>query len=904
MSGSFLSNLRGRLAGWLAVRVVLLVAGAAGALAFGAVVADAALDLPEAARAAAPAGLAVMLLGVLAAGGFQFRRLSAMRMARGFEARHSMLGNRLTNAVQLALQTSESPTTEYLRQQAIELGRAAACSLKAWPAARAAVLGAAAVVAGAGLCSAGLALYGGDVLRAVGPRFLDPRGDHPPYSRLSIDVKPRGGQVLYGGQLDIRAIPSGRPVDKLWLVARSGTNLTRTVMFLAPDKSFFQTLANVREPAEYYVTDGAARSRRFSVSVRMTPQITMVEATATFPEYTRLPARTAKLAEEPQSLPQGTRLLFRVASNRPLRSGTLTVTPLLGGGALEVALKPEPGLHMVSGGFVLTQAAAFALSVRDTDGTASLEPKQGRLHILPDERPRLFVLEPGRDAVATPSFTVPVHVQATDDYGVTRVAWLRGHNRSAERPVALKLDLKDGSRGVEARSAFELGRLGVRPGDVIEYYFEAADNDPKGPNVALSKVYRLEIISEEQYGAMLRQAAARKALFEPYLRLNAWLRRLAESARVAEDKASKNDPAASAAAKELAAQLEEFYRDLGKLLASPAMFDIEQAFRTALVAQHQAVAQLKNQARQAAAGPTSPREMEALARALEKLSKANDQEVGAPASHIASVAALVSRANQFVKLAREQAMLARMLQRFAEKTGGLTRIEQMEVQELAHQERRIRDALAGLVESFPALLAQVPEDPQYDLLREDVKGFLDAVVREKIQDDLAGAAKALAELDAMTGRALALASAEKMERLVGQCRGQQQNGQQCLEARFKPTISGAGESLRQILAAMGAGSEGSGEDGYSMFSNDVGLYGANMQLAGDQGGPRGSGPGGRGQGGERVAGDGSDGPVGRPEGPARVRLQPDARFPLRYRDLAGEYFRAIAESAAEEGAKR
>jgi hypothetical protein len=27
-----------------------------------------------------------------------------------------------------------------------------------------------------------------------------------------------------------------------------------------------------------------------------------------------------------------------------------------------------------------------------------------------------------------------------------------------------------------------------------------------------------------------------------------------------------------------------------------------------------------------------------------------------------------------------------------------------------------------------------------------------------------------------------------------------------------------------------------------------------------------------------------------------VRLQPDARFPLHYRDLVGEYFRVIGES--------
>jgi len=36
----------------------------------------------------------------------------------------------------------------------------------------------------------------------------------------------------------------------------------------------------------------------------------------------------------------------------------------------------------------------------------------------------------------------------------------------------------------------------------------------------------------------------------------------------------------------------------------------------------------------------------------------------------------------------------------------------------------------------------------------------------------------------------------------------------------------------------------------------------------------------------------------------RVRLQPDAKFPLRYRELVGEYFRVIAESEAENGGKK
>lgn len=220
--------------------------------------------------------------------------------------------------------------------------------------------------------------------------------------------------------------------------------------------------------------------------------------------------------------------------------------------------------------------------MRDTGGLDSAENRRGRFNILPDQPPRLFVLEPGKDAVATPTTRVPVRVQATDDYAVTRVGWLRGFNRSTERPLNMKLTLQGGPQAVEAAGAFELAKLGVRPGDVIDYYFEAADNNPKGPNVVFSRPFRLEIISPEQYEAMLRQYAAQKALFESYFKNDAWLKRLAERARSAAAKAEKTDPGARDEAAALAKLLDEYQKALQKLLQEPAMFDVEQSFRETL----------------------------------------------------------------------------------------------------------------------------------------------------------------------------------------------------------------------------------------------------------------------------------------------------------------------------------
>jgi hypothetical protein len=138
-----------------------------------------------------------------------------------------------------------------------------------------------------------------------------------------------------------------------------------------------------------------------------------------------------------------------------------------------------------------------------------------------------------------------------------------------------------------------------------------------------------------------------------------------------------------------------------------------------------------------------------------------------------------------------------------------------------------------------------------------------------------------------------------MDKLIGRCQQTAGKGMECLVARFQPKLmqEGLGQALAQILAAMGVGEHG--RDGYGMFNEDVALYGPNVQLNGQQAAGRGETGGGQGRSRETVGSDANDPGLPPANAAGRVRLQPDAKFPLRYRDLVGEYFRAIAESTEE-----
>jgi hypothetical protein len=913
---SVVGHLRRRVSAATVTVVLCSLVAAIGLAALAAVALDAIVVLSVTARVLAPYVLGAVAVAVLILGAYGLARLTAVRVARTFERRDVLLGTAVTNAVQFSTRSTTSAVEESLRRSAVDYGREKARRAKVWPAIRRRLLVALVLAA----ITVGLWLVGRAtqpaLFSAVLPRFLDPHGFHPPYSRVRITVEPGDTETLYAGQCEIGAHVN-RPVEKLYIVAEDSRGATRSVMFRAPDKTFYQTLTNLREATHYYVTDGRACSTRHTIAIRKTPRITLVEVSSKYPAYTGLKPSVHKLEQTDLHVPHGTQLELRVVSNRPLESGMLELTPLMGGTKTTIELaRDETNGSAVVGGFEADAAVAFELAVTDVEGLRSTEMVRGRVTILPDRRPRVVVLEPERYAIATPESVIPVTLHGEDDYAVAGILWFRGFNRSIERSVDMELVERAGPAKVEARSTFDLKDLGVRPGDTIEFFFEAIDNFPAGPNISATPVCTLQIISTEQYRELLRSMMVQRALLEQYMRLSEEMRRIHERAEALRDK--RRELQLHGATKEkLREELEqdvagldkalgEYMKALDQATGAEPLLDVEEAFQRTLNAQRAQIEATQRQTRQMlqtlSEGATlDPNLLEALVKALGDLSEETTEFVGEPAYLIASVANLLARADIFTRLAQRQMELARQLHRFEEQKEALTRIEQMELQELAAAQLRVREAVATLMGELPELVDKLPDDEEYDVLRETVGEFIDKFNELKIQDELDAATNRLAELDGPEGYRQARSAADKMDSLVEKLEGQgmPQEGERCL--RFQPALKKSlGNSLQQILAAMRSrGMGGDGGSGYGLYGEQLGLYGPNMQLAGGEQGLNNPpiefehDPAAEGQ--DAAAGDEETERLGA-GGPGRVRLQRDVKFPLRYRTLVGEYFRAIAES--------
>ncbi len=856
-------------------------------------------------------GLTVALLlcaGLLSAliGAIAMIRLSPIRVARQMETRTTDLGTSLTNAVQLSETQDIAPITDYLRDEAVRRGRSHAESATVWPVLKRSTLGfgAATVVVGL-LWLIGIGIFN-DVFDAVFPRLFDPTGDHPPYSRLSLEVDPGSTHVIYGGQIDIHATAHGAPVDKLYLESETEQGVTRSVMFRRPDGSYLQTLTNLRQPTRYWVTDGRTRSLRYPIDVVLTPRIELIEYTTEFPQYTGLASVKRDLDSPEMKLPKRTTIDWRIASNRPLASGQISLTPLLGGDVKTIELKADAeNSKVVTGSFEVDEALAYAIRVKDVDGIENAEPYLGRVTIKPDRSPRIYILEPGRQAVATPESIIPVHVRAEDDYKVQQVIWFRGFNESIERPSQMTIQLSEKPGLAHTQGEFNLADLGVRPGDRVEYFFEAEDNDPDGPNIATSRLYSLDIISKAQYEQVMRRMMAQRGLLERYMTLSDHLRRLAEQAQTTAGDVSQGKSSPQDAADALQDALDKYSEALEKTLAAPEMFDVEAAFNEQLKAQRAQLRDLKQRTVSAGkSGSSSQQQFDQIAVDLAEMAGMTNENVGEPARQIVEVVRLMRLSEEYITLTRQQGELAKLTRRFEDIEGELSRSQQMALRELASAQQRIRDRLNEWMVEVDEAADDLPDDPAFNSMRQQAQAFIQAVQELQIPETLTIANGAFADSDGPNAYNHALVAHELMDSLITRSQGMQGEGSQCLN--FNPALQESlGNSLDQIMAALnndGSGSSGSA-NGYGLFGESVNLYGPGIELpeppesggmadalAAETSGST-----------DAAVGSADDPQIPTDTRPTRVSIQEDVPFPLSYRDLVGEYFRVVAEDEIEEG---
>ena len=458
-----------------------------------------------------------------------FARPPLLRIARLLESRNPALGSKLVNILQLDADSQSetvAPLTRDLARQAVEDAGFALDLPSLPPLAREPRLPRQGIRAF--LCVAALvlvSLFGGQHVRQQWLRFLDPYGDHPPFSLTHLEIlQPTVGEtVLYDGSRTIEVRASGHQPRELFLVARAtegGTTDLTLPMSARGDGTFVAHLENIRQPLELTArtADGSTRSLHRLLNLVLTPQLGPAFVRLEPPAYTGLPARETPFRFSSLQALEGTRITFRLQSNRPLGTGSISFES-------EGSPVDKIPLGQASGGPAETAVASvtvarsgrFTFSLVDVAGNPAVQQPTASLTMTRDLPPAIAITSPEKDAMVVEGLSIPITVDAGDDYGLSAVRLHIGINDKFQPVESGAPEGLDKHRHRLTHS-LDLVKLGAHPGDQITLFAEAIDTRPD-PQLTRTAIRRLGVITEQEYNDKIREQADVAMIAGKYERL-------------------------------------------------------------------------------------------------------------------------------------------------------------------------------------------------------------------------------------------------------------------------------------------------------------------------------------------------------------------------------------------------
>lgn len=695
-------------------------------------------------------GLPRLLLSILlalGAGGLAavyfwrgFRRTGPLpRIARVLESRDPALGTKLMNVLQLEEQARDAALPELTRQLARQAVTEASENLRAHkflPLLKSATLRRSLLHATVPvLLLMGLGIGFSSIAWRQLQRFLDPFGDHPPFSFTELTiVTPRadGTGVIYKKPVRIEAEYKGHRPGELFLLVspESDPGQELTVPMLAfGEKQFVQEINEVTSGLTVRVATADRRSvsRARHIPVILTPQLEKATLSIEPPAYTRQKNRDAEIPLGQGALPSvsalvGSTLKWTLRSNRPLGRGTV---------GLQGATAPRRGEPLIPGNgdeanvaraaFPVSESGRLTFDLRDAGGLQTDRGLAAALTVTHDLPPQIEIVDPGHDGFIVESFEAKLAVRVSDDYGIRSTRLHLAVNGKWNEPVTIPGAEDPPQREGRESLTVKPSSLGAKAGDRLQFFGEVTDIRPE-PQMARTRTLTLEVISEDQYNDLLRSETEIADLEEKYASLHDELDRLvARQRELAQqaDKTAKEGKADGAVRQKLVAsqeelngKLEALARKMETAVRDKPLYDMEKSLQDVLKKEAEAIRGSIAKNQQDAPGSASPEE---LAKAGQEQADRLDPQSKQARAQIQEAIAEAQKMQELLKPLAAFRELYEQQKDIASQTGalrdkrGLSMEDRLSLQDMASRERVISGGLTEIASQLRTAAAAARE---------------------------------------------------------------------------------------------------------------------------------------------------------------------------------------------------
>ncbi len=830
---------------------------------FGGLAADVLLHLSAPMRLRLSAGFCALLLGTLLRALWVgcFKRTPLAQTARVLEARDPRLGSKLINILQLRAQTTDlqlEPLTRELAGYAVaESAREIApVDFQALtgtdrPAREAKRL---ALALASSLAILGFAH---DITGTEVPRFLDPFGDHPPYSFTRITITEPAVDnvpVVYGQNAMIAAQTHGhRPTDLFVTFFPPGEpdKAVTVPMFDKGAQGFAQQIEGVKTDliVVAHSKNRHSLSTQRRIAVQRTPRLEKATLKINSPAYTRLAPeeRDVPMGKSVKAL-EGSRIEVRLESNRPLRAGRVELVK--GPGDVETIALSTATERAVNGGFTVEKPGLLRFSLVDESGNPSSETWECSLQVTHDLPPEVQVTNPSSDSFVAMDFKVEPAFEATDDYGVDSLRIHQGLN--GKFGDARVINYEGIARKVRETQPLDLASMNLKSGDQISFFAEAMDNAPD-VHLARSQTVTMTVITVEEYNDFLRERTDMDEIAAKYSDLLKKLQDLIEEQKKLSEQSAALEKEVEAASDKTAAQTKldallakqnELNSQLNKLaetmetsVRKEPLYDVEKELGDTLKKQAEQIRastksndEAAKDIAQRSAPPNAQRAIDqpmlndfkkASEEQLARLGAANEkaqENIVQPLVDMALLQQIMEDINRFKEVDAAQKLVASQARAY-DRPGPLIREDQLALKDLAAMEKRIGEEVAlvqdQLAEDGKAAMEKFPKAGQSaQNLAEKMKGLrLPNYAGTAMDAMLAGKGK--------DGAQLAKELSEQMDKMFSECNGTSPNMSNELDQYMKIQRGmKPGRNFKQMMQSRKFGN--GGKPGFGMAQGQTG----------------------------------------------------------------------------------
>ncbi len=811
------------------------------------------------------------------------------KIARLLEDRDQSLGSKLMNVLQLEAQTkddSQHGLTRKLAQRAIDDASAELEDRDFVPLTGSETMGRSAkraLIPVACVLVPAL-IFSGIAMREV-MRYIDPFGDHPPFSFTTLEIitpDESGVAVVYNQPTTVEVEFSGHRPKELFLTIENAEDpaagAIEVPMFPQGEKRFVQQIDQVQTDlmVRAHTKSKRSRSENREIGVILTPQLESTAVTIVPPIYTGQPKRTLKIDLNRGTAPSvsvltGSQVSFELTSNRPLSESAAGLVTTSSPKPEE--LKMTPGIaeqeNTATVGFTALESGRIKFDLRDVTGLSSDKDLTANLVVTHDLPPEITRTEPLHDGYIVDTHSTMIAFRATDDYGLERMRVHVGVNEKFRKPDII--DMQVAPVQLEALESVEISprKMGSIPGDTIFVFADVIDNRPE-PQMARSETLALQVISEEQYNDYMRMQTEISDLENKYATLHDEMKELADAQRELAKKAeeTKAEDASPEKRDELAAEQSELNQKLEKLAEKmenatrdQPLYDLEKDLQKVLNEEaekiRESVAENQEQLESFLAGEKpSAESMEKFSEAGEKQADKLDpareeaeQKIAEALDDAQKMQDLLKAVNAYEQLYEAQEELAKQTQPYADETE-FSQEDKLALQEMAGVERDISEGLAA-VEKALREGADAAEE-LYPEAAQDARNIADAIHDANLSNLASGSAKTMLTGNGDQSHDKAEHLRSEMEKLIGECQECKGGGaSEEFTQRLKMMRSMmAGDTFSQMAqckkfgngkgtspGGMGQGMGGMSGTGQSQMGEQKSLLGGESNL-----GQRGTGP--------------------------------------------------------------